>query len=113
MNRAFALHWLLDKDTMFHVTTHRYWFNSFASSGMLGLVHLQDGSVHAIARSREVRFFIIKWSAVGTSRCVLRPILHKSGQLKQSGCQVLLIERLFTLQLGLLRIASGASVGTI
>ena len=50
-----ALQQMLDRDTTFHVTMHRDWFSSFASSKMLGLVHLQDGSVHAIAGSGDFR----------------------------------------------------------
>ena len=40
--------WLLDVDAAFHVTSCREWFCSY-SSGMLGSVHLTDGSVHDIA----------------------------------------------------------------
>ena len=43
----------------------------------------------------------------------LRPSLVKVGQIRESGCQVLLSEQLVTLQLGLLWISRGASVGTI
>ena len=55
-----------------------------------------------------------EWSAVGASSCALRPrLLISIGQLRQSGCQILQTKQQFMLQLGLLRIARGASVRTI
>ena len=115
-DRVFSMQWLLDSDAPFHVTSCRDWFSSYASSTH-GSVRLQDGTVHAIAGSREVRLSPVlsgMMVVLQDERYVLEfsTNLISIGQLRESACHVLLFEQYFTLHLGPLRVARGASDGT-
>ena len=88
---TFPSQWLLDVDATFHVTSYREWFCSY-SSGMLGSVHLTDGSVHDIVGAGDVRL-----SLPSGASYLLRHVryvpdtpvsLNSIGQFRDCGCQI-------------------------
>ena len=108
--------WLLDADATFHVTSHREWFCSY-SSGMLGSVHMTDGSVHKIAGAGDVRLSLPSGASYLLRHVRYVPDLRVSlisvGQLRDCGCRISLRERDFTMHLGSLVIARGARCGML
>ena len=89
---TFPSQWLLDVDATFHVTSCREWFCSY-SSGMLGSVHLTDGSVHGIAGVGDVRLSLPSGASYLLRHVRYVPNLRVSlisiGQLRDCGCRIL------------------------
>ena len=105
---------LLDAVAMFHVMPCREWFSTYAS-GMLGRVHLADGSAHDIVGAGDVRL-----SLPSGASFILRDVRHVPSltqslisvrQLRDSGCHVALGANCFQICQGCLVVARGVTDG--
>ncbi|MCO5578024.1 hypothetical protein L7F22_031862 [Adiantum nelumboides] len=105
--------WMLDTDALFHVSPRRKYFCSY-SRGLLGHVHLTDGSIHEIVGVGDVRMSLPSGALLVLRHVCHVPSLTRSlisvSQLRDNGCHVVLDENDFSLHRGQLVLARGASV---